>query len=83
MWDGIAVVKGKKMNKNGLLLVEAKAHIDETISRIKATSLVSIERIRNTISLAQGGFKSSEQIEPWLDKYYQLANRLTFFVPFK
>jgi len=77
VWDGIAVVEGKN-EKKGLLLVEAKAHIDETISRIQATSPVSIEKIRKSILLAQEGFRSSAEIDPWLDEYYQLANRLTF-----
>ena len=78
VWDGLAVVEGRKDNQKGLLLVEAKAHVSETASRIKASSPASIETITETILLTKRVFKSTTPITAWLNEYYQLANRLAF-----
>ena len=79
VWDGIGIVKGTK--QKGLILVEAKAHIRETSSRIRATSEKSISLITQTISDTKKQFTSTESnttVTPWLDEYYQLANRLAY-----
>lgn len=77
VWDGIATVTGQD-NKNGLLLAEAKAHISETTSQIKATSEKSRKLIQATLQEVQAIFGSTSSIDPWLNDYYQLANRLSF-----
>lgn len=65
-------------NKKGLLLIEAKAHIDETSSQIKATSDKSRKLIQATLHEVQAIFGSTSSIDSWLYDYYQLANRLSF-----
>lgn len=77
VWDGLAIVKGKN-NELGILLVEAKAHPAETVSKSKASSDSSEELIRTSLTKTQKEFGSVSELEPWLDKYYQLANRLCF-----
>lgn len=77
VWDGIATVTGQD-NKNGLLLVEAKAHISETTSQIKATSEKSRKLIQATLQEVQAIIGSTSSTDPWLNDYYQLANRLSF-----
>lgn len=74
-WDGLAVVNGIDGQK-GLLLVEAKAHIDETKSDLKAVSEESINKIKNAIAVTQDccGIETTE----WTKHYYQLGNRIAF-----
>ena len=76
VWDGIGIVEGTK--RKGLILVEAKAHIRETSSKIRATSNQSISQITETITETQKQFSSTKSITPWLNEYYQLANRLSY-----
>ncbi|MDW2880084.1 MULTISPECIES: hypothetical protein [Bacillaceae] len=76
VWDGIGLVSG--ITKKGLILVEAKSHLRETHSKIKATSAKSISQITETIALTQAQFGSSAFITPWLNEYYQLANRFAY-----
>ncbi|MGH4139449.1 hypothetical protein [Clostridium sp.] len=74
-WDGLAIVNDIKGQK-GLLLVEAKAHIDETKSDIKAVSTESIDKIKKAITVTQEcyGIETTD----WTKHYYQLGNRLAF-----
>jgi len=51
-WDGLVVVNGIDGQK-GLLFVEAKAHIDETKSDLKAISKESIDKIKNAITVTE------------------------------
>ena len=76
VWDGLGIVEG--INSKGLLLVEAKAHTNETLSMMKATSNQSISLITKTITETHRQFNSTEPITPWLNNYYQLANRLAY-----
>lgn len=69
-WDGIALD-----NKNNeYLLIEAKAHIGEICSSIKAQKS-SREKIKKAL---KGFAGASFNEEVWLKKYYQTANRLYF-----
>ena len=77
VWDGIAIVNGHNHQK-GLLLVEAKAYTNETLSKIKASSPTSLHVIKQSIHVTQKAFGSNSSDDPWLSRYYQLANRLTF-----
>lgn len=74
-WDAIAVSADEKT----LYLFEAKAHLSELQSKIRATDEKSIKKITNSmkkvfdeISIGNANFSS------WTDKYYQLGNRFTF-----
>jgi hypothetical protein len=72
VWDGIGIVQGK--NQKGIILVEAKGHIQETKSKLKANSAFSIQQITETIERTKKEFKSNSPIDPWLKEYYQLSN---------
>lgn len=73
-WDGLAVVNG--IGQKGLLLIEAKAHIDETRSELKAKSQTSINKIKDSLAQVQKYY----DIEPvdWTKPYYQMGNRIAF-----
>ncbi|WP_026673773.1 hypothetical protein [Alkalihalobacterium bogoriense] len=58
VWDGIAIVDGKD-DRKGLILVEAKAHVNETYSQMKATADDSINKIKTTIHETKTAFGSS------------------------
>ena len=51
-WDGLAIIKNKNV-ESGVLLIEAKAHINETNSTLKATSYESINKIKESIRISQ------------------------------
>lgn len=76
-WDAVGIT-----NDDSIILVEAKAHIQETKSKCKAKSVKNEMLIKESLeathrSLAIDGHKYDESL--WYSKYYQLANRLTFF----
>lgn len=78
-WDAIGVAENK------LILVEAKAHENESITRnIKknpsAKSLVNDEIINQSFEKIMSDFKiDKSKTIGWLDKYYQIANRIAFW----
>lgn len=74
-WDGLGIVKDKN-GKSGVLLVEAKAHINETNSTLKATSNESIKKIKESIGISQKYY----DINPndWTNNTYQLGNRIAY-----
>lgn len=74
-WDGLAVVNGVNGQK-GFLLVEAKVHINEIKSDLRATSEESIKKIKESIGRTQGYY----EIQPndWTEHYYQLGNRIAY-----
>ncbi|SFF80098.1 hypothetical protein SAMN05216353_10992 [Halobacillus alkaliphilus] len=76
-WDGIAMVQGKDGMK-GLVLVEAKAHVQEMRSKLKATDPQSVDLIERTIREIKAVFGSESSMHPWLNQYYQLSNRLAY-----
>lgn len=76
VWDGIGIVSNEK--EKGLLLVEAKAHVGETKSSMKAKSLDSREKITARVVEVKSAFGSNSAVEVWMNQYYQLANRLCF-----
>jgi hypothetical protein len=68
-WDAVAITKNE-----GYLLIEAKAHVDELLSRCQAKG-----PSREIILRACQATKQSMNIAPerdWLEPYYQMANRL-------
>lgn len=74
-WDGLAIVKSSE-GKKGVLLIEAKAHPEETKSDLKATNQGSIDMIENSLKYVQG-YMSVAPCD-WTRNYYQLANRIAF-----
>ncbi|MCP3029845.1 hypothetical protein LF817_00670 [Halobacillus sp. A1] len=76
-WDGIATVEGKD-GRRGLLLVEAKAHVREMNSQLRASDDKSIELILRTIQETKSFFGSEAPIDTWVKHYYQLANRFAY-----
>jgi hypothetical protein len=76
-WDGIAVISADNLPK-GLILVEAKANISETYSKMKASSVVSRDLIEKTLTDTQKLFGSQSPLEAWTEEFYQLGNRLAF-----
>jgi hypothetical protein len=73
-WDGIA------FNTTGetIYLVEAKAHLSELDSKCAATNENSKKMIINSMSDVKNLYYSEGDFEYWVNKYYQLGNRLTF-----
>ncbi|MCT8140524.1 hypothetical protein H1D32_24330, partial [Anaerobacillus sp. CMMVII] len=74
-WDGIAVITNGNISK-GLILVESKANISETYSKMKASSEVSRDLIEKTLTDTQKLFGSQSSLEAWTEEFYQLGNRL-------
>ena len=74
-WDGLATVRNVE-GKTGLLLIEAKAHIDETKSDLRATSQESINLIEKSMADAQEYYGIKKAV--WTKKFYQLGNRFAF-----
>lgn len=71
-WDAIGV------SGNTVILVEAKAHIDEFKNNSTATSEVSIEKIDSAMFGVFERHFSQGNFDLWKVGYYQMANRLTF-----
>lgn len=76
-WDGIATIEGKG-NQKGLLLVEAKAHVNEMKSKIKAVDSDSKSLIETTLKEVMEKLQSNASLDVWLNHYYQLTNRLAY-----
>ncbi len=74
-WDLVGYTK--QNNKKIWILVEAKAHLGEIEQDCNATSVDSIEKIKNALlkTAKNYGIKVTEN-KPWTKKYYQFANRI-------
>jgi len=75
-WDAVG-----EADDGTILLVEAKAHTKETITKCTAKAEKSIDLIKKSLYdthtvLALKGHNYDETL--WYSKYYQLSNRLTF-----
>jgi hypothetical protein len=55
------------------ILVEAKAHIPEAVSRAKASSTTSIKRIEKSLALARKHYTRKSEAD-WSAPFYQYAN---------
>ncbi len=77
-WDGLARVKGAAP---GVVLVEAKAHPDEMNSHCGAKDPESVRLITAALERAQralGVQPDGPGPRTWMERHYQLANRLAF-----
>jgi len=73
-WDAVGFVRVR--DQVDLLLVEAKAHIDELQSSSKAKEHGGRPQIRAALATARAAFGVPENCD-WLGPYYQFCNRLT------
>lgn len=75
-WDAIATSIDGKI----LYLFEAKAHLKELRSKFSATDKNSIEKITNSMHdvFEKISVGANANFKNWIEKYYQLGNRLTF-----
>ncbi|NTW87951.1 MAG: hypothetical protein HGB26_02240 [Desulfobulbaceae bacterium] len=69
-WDGLARTKDGK-----LILIEAKAHIDEAVDFRSKASPDSLRRIEKRLDEAKTAFRASKEA-CWYSPLYQMANRL-------
>jgi len=69
-WDGLARTKDGK-----LILIEAKAHIDEAVVFRSKASPNSLSRIEKRLDEAKAAFHASKD-SCWHMPFYQMANRL-------
>lgn len=78
-WDGVGIAKTDK--EDIIILVEAKAHINETKSSCTAKDENSLKKIKKALKYTHSKLSSKPYKEEiWLKKYYQMANRLSFLI---
>jgi hypothetical protein len=70
VWDGLA-----KIDKREILLVEAKSHIGELRSTLRAEATNSLRKICQSLTQTQG-FLGVESLLDWGTPFYQYTNRL-------
>lgn len=69
-WDGLARTASGKV-----ILVEAKAYIEEGVDYRSKASPASLEKINKALDQAKAAFMANPDA-PWESPYYQYANRL-------
>ncbi|OGQ86429.1 MAG: hypothetical protein A2512_13555 [Deltaproteobacteria bacterium RIFOXYD12_FULL_56_24] len=69
-WDGLARAKDGK-----LILIEAKAHIEEAVDYRSKASANALARIEKRLDEAKTAFRANPDA-PWCSPLYQMANRL-------
>ena len=69
-WDALG-----ELSDGTALLVEAKAHISELISHLKATAPASIRQIKEAMSRTRAEL-GVQTDNPWDTPFYQYANRI-------
>jgi hypothetical protein len=72
-WDAVGWVSSDKVRE--LLLVEAKAHIEETKTNCQAKDPESIKRIKGAFEIVKNALGVPSEID-WMKDYYQVANRI-------
>ena len=74
-WDAVA-----SFDDEGIILVEAKAHLGEIRSRCAAKNPDSIEKIKSALQNTHKALAPEQVYDEkiWFSSYYQLANRLAF-----
>lgn len=86
-WDAIGICEDET-----IILVEAKAHINETHTKCSATSNSSKELINKTLKEVYENLSNDKlcdtdwldsKFDVWHNRYYQIANRLSFLVKLK
>ncbi len=74
-WDAVAT-----FDNEGILLVEAKAHLSEIKSKCRASNPDSVNKIKSAMQRTHKVLAPAKAYDEiiWFSKYYQLANRLVF-----
>jgi hypothetical protein len=72
VWDALGT-----SSANRAILVEAKAHIPEAVSRAAASSPLSVDLIDKSLAIARGYYTRKSKAD-WGTPFYQYANRLAF-----
>jgi hypothetical protein len=72
VWDALGLSGDERP-----ILIEAKAHIPEAVSRISASSNSSIKLIVKGLALARKRYTGKSQAD-WTSPFYQYANRLAY-----
>ncbi|WP_238885076.1 hypothetical protein [Clostridium sp. YIM B02551] len=75
-WDGLGVIEDNE-GKQGVLLIEAKAHADETKSDLKASSMESLNMIEEALENVKR-YMGVDKSCNWTRNYYQLGNRFAY-----
>jgi hypothetical protein len=70
VWDGL----GRTINED-LLLIEAKSHIGELISHLRATDPDSVDKISKSLAKTKRFLRSKSKLD-WSSFFYQYTNRL-------
>lgn len=70
VWDGLA-----KIDKKDILLIEAKSHIGELLSILKAKALTSLSTINQNLTQTQENLGVKSHLD-WTAPFYQYTNRL-------
>jgi hypothetical protein len=73
VWDGLAKID---KDKKDILLIEAKSHIGELRSTLRAEATNSLRKICQSLNEAQG-FLEVESLLDWGTPFYQYTNRLS------
>lgn len=84
-WDGIGITRNKDNSINQIILLEAKAHLDEIKSSCQASDGESLKLIKETLKETYRYFTGNDNFneEIWIKRYYQLGNRLAFLYKLK
>lgn len=69
-WDALG-----RTSEGGVILVEAKAHIGEFLSKCEAVAPASLAKIEAAFDATREAFGAAKSDE-WMSHYYQFANRL-------
>ena len=72
-WDGVGIIKVR--GRDEWILVEAKAHVGELISRCGASSRGGLGLIKRSLAETKQALGVDPQAD-WLQPYYQYGNRL-------
>jgi hypothetical protein len=72
-WDSVGWVSSDEIRE--LLLIEAKAHIEETKTSCQAKDPESIKKIKKAFEIVKNALGVPIEID-WMKDYYQVANRI-------
>jgi hypothetical protein len=76
VWDGVGVLG--ETARDGLVLLEGKSYPAEAESSWRAKDPESRRKIRAAIEATRIALSDTGDADPWLNRYYQVANRLAW-----
>ncbi len=79
-WDAVGVLKKPgNPDQQGIVLVEAKAHIGEISTHIGAKSPKSLQLIESTLRRTADNLHATFDKKTWMQEFYQHSNRLAVY----